>query len=732
MQTDRHVWIRARSQCQWEPALAGLGKPLLARIDAHRHRRGPYSGAGALARALAPDALDRCPDVVGRHDIELPALAPELRALVPGTRETLTSLADAEERTRFYPRARTTRLAHGLVEFLIEYLTATGRQGSALVVENADHADPTDAEFLTILVRRIDPRLLTVVVCSAQGDVWDNLAATLATYAEVVDIDIDGDVDGDARSASDDADAADYVAGDCTSDDPRLLAAYRAISPAARAALHDARADELAASNEASLRWGAIALHRERGSHPQGNGAQALEEALEDCVLLGYYEAVIDLGHRCLALLDWDREPDRCWMVCAKMATAFTVLDRPDEAAAVYDEACARTTLPSVHLQSAYGRAMLYTRFYEAERKDHAKAKAWINTAIAIASLYPERERRAYNLTFQENGLALVEMHMGDLGTSLRLVTEGLRRLEEELPDGRETLHRSVLRYNRAQLLTRLGPLEEALEAYTAVIAADPHHSEYWFERAAVQRKLGRLQEALADYDEAIRLSPPYPEPHYNRADLALELGDVDTALAELSYVLELDPSFVDAYLNRANALYELGDLDGAAADVATGLRVDPRQASLHCLRGLIALDQGDAGEARTAFDDALRLEPGLVAALSNRAILHFEAGNVEDAIADLTRASDLDPDPTLRLNRGVAFHEAGRWVEAIADLTAALEGAAEPGELLYRRGMSYRSNGEAALARADFEACLATGDSEYAGLAAGALARPLRGVTAG
>lgn len=717
MQTDRHVWIRAGSQREWEPTLAGLGTPPLATIDAHRHRRGPYSGAGALARALVPDALERRPDVVVRHDVELPALAPELRALVPGTRETLTSLADAEERTRFYPRARTTRLAHGMVEFLIEYLTATGRQGFVLVVENVDHADPTDAEFLTILVRRTDPRLLKVVLCSARGHVWDNLAATLATYADVVD------VHGDAGAPGDDADAAAFVAGDCTSDDPRLLVAYDALSPTERAALHDARADELAARKEASLRWGAIALHRERGSDPQGTGARALEEALEDCVLLGYYEAVVDLGRRCLALLDWDREPDRCWMACAKMATAFTVLDRPDEAAAVYDEACARTTLPSVHLQSAYGRAMLYTRFYEAERKDHAKAKAWINTAIAIASLYPERERRAYNLTFQENGLALVEMHMGDLETALQLVTEGLRRLEEELPDGRETLHRSVLRYNRAQLLTRLGPLEEALEAYTGVIAADPHHSEYWFERAAVQRKLGRLQEALADYDEAIRLSPPYPEPHYNRADLALELGDVDTALVELSYVLELDPSFVDAYVNRANALYELGDLDGAAADVATGLRVDPRQASLHCLRGLIALDQGDAGEARTAFDDALRLEPGLVAALSNRAILHFEAGDLEDAIADLTRATDLDPDPTLRLNRGVAFHEAGRWDEAIADLTAALEGTASPGELLYRRGMSHRSNGEPALARADFEACLATGDPEYAGLAAAELA---------
>ncbi|MGH3191706.1 MAG: hypothetical protein ACRDPY_29740 [Streptosporangiaceae bacterium] len=45
------------------------------------------------------------------------------------------------------------------------------------------------------------------------------------------------------------------------------------------------------------------------------------------------------------------------------------------------------TTLPSVHIQSAYGQAMLYTRFYDSARRDHRRALAWINTAIALSSL---------------------------------------------------------------------------------------------------------------------------------------------------------------------------------------------------------------------------------------------------------------------------------------------------------------------------------------------------------
>ena len=173
---------------------------------------------------------------------------------------------------------------------------------------------------------------------------------------------------------------------------------------------------------------------------------------------MGFYDAVIELGRRAWRCSTGTERPEDCWLVVAKVATALTALDRPDEAADLYDEACARSTLPSVHLQAAYGRAMLYTRFYDDERLDHQRAKAHINTAIAISSLLPDGERRAFNLTFNENGLALIEMHLGDIEEALRLVTAGLERLDDELGPDQQTLHRSVLRYNRAQLLTRLGP----------------------------------------------------------------------------------------------------------------------------------------------------------------------------------------------------------------------------------------------------------------------------------
>lgn len=688
---SRHL----RMSAPYPPDPAGLVcalglPPLLASASAHRRLRGPYTAAGTVVRALVPDALRRSPDLVARHDVEILTVAPELRASIACGQDTLTSLAAPQERTRCYPTARATRVAHGLTEFLGSSLQLRGEGPGTIVITDIDAADPTDAEWLAILLRRTDPALLRVVVAGR-----DRVPDALDPFTEPVP----AGVTPAQRPVQPDADpqslATAFVRGECLgadpdSDDPRLREAYEALHPDQRAALHDARADELEALDEPSLRLGAIVFHREQGSDLAAAVA-ALRAALEHCELIGCYDAVLDLAERALARLDWDTQPDECWLVSAKVSTALTALQRPDAAAEVYDEACARSALPSVHLQAAYGRAMLYTRFYDKPRQDHRKAKAWINTAIAISSLLPDEQQRAVNLTLHENGPALIEMYVGDAAEALRLVTAGLDRLNAELGADEQTLYRSVLRHDRAQLLAKLRRLDEAIAEYTRAIDADPHHSEYYLERADLYRRVGRTADALADYGAAMRLSPPYPEPYHNRGDLAMELGNVELALADFSYVLELDPDFRDAYVSRASIGFERGDLAGASADVASGLRLDPEQPHLHCLRGLIAQEQDRLDEARAAFDTALRLDPSLIAALAARATLAFDAGDAQAAIEDLTRALEISDDPALRANRSLAYEHVGRWQAAVDDCTKALEAGENDEELLARRARCLR-----------------------------------------
>ena len=114
-------------------------------------------------RTLVPEAVRRWPELTHAHQVELLSASPDLQDVIPATLQTLTSLAIPDERTRFYSRMRTARLAHGLVEFLNKHLRRLGGGPRLLVIDDVHQADPTDQEFLAVLVRRIHPGLLNVV-----------------------------------------------------------------------------------------------------------------------------------------------------------------------------------------------------------------------------------------------------------------------------------------------------------------------------------------------------------------------------------------------------------------------------------------------------------------------------------------------------------------------------------------------------------------------------------------
>ena len=368
------------------------------------------------------------------------------------------------------------------------------------------------------------------------------------------------------------------------------------------------------------------------------------------------------------------------------MTTSLAALGRPVEAETLYDEARATTSNPSVHLQAAYATAMLYTRHHRADQQDHERALGWINEAIAIASLNPDPRERTFQVVFNRNGLALIQVHRNHLPEALELVDDGLAELDRVLGAEEYRLHRSVLRYNRGQVYAGLGRIDDALADYTAVIGEDPNYAEYYFDRGNLLRRVGRDDEALADYEAAIRLSPPFPEVYYNRGDVKYSIGDYRGAMADFSYVLDLDPGYVDAYVNRANLLMELDRLDEAENDAVTGLLVDPDCAHLHCVVGQLATARGDHGPARAAFDAAIEADPALQAAWASRATLAFEQGNLTDALNDLDHALELGDSADLRSNRATVLAAAQRWSEALNEIEQALDMDPDDSELLEHR----------------------------------------------
>ncbi|HEY2578647.1 MAG TPA: tetratricopeptide repeat protein [Streptosporangiaceae bacterium] len=621
--------------------------------------------------------------------------------------QTLTDLASTEERTRFYPASRTERLSLGVAELLMDWARVKHPGGVVIAFRELDEADSTDRELVGVLVRRCDPSVVTVVA-EVQDDVSGRFGQALASHTSRV-----GWRPLDRPPIPSDADLAQlFIDSDGTSKNPVLHRAYLDLPPDERARRHTARAEALAALDEPMLRMGAIPYHLEHGTAPASVGAEAILAAADRCFDRGFYKGAAELFRRARRLISRAELPKKHLHITNRLSACASYMQLSEDAFSYLAELRRDFTDPSAHLASSYNMAMLYTRHLPQEDHDEDKALEWANAAIVIADHYPDPRQRAFLGAFMRNARALVEMHRGNLDGARSLVNEAMGILDVDLEPHEHLLHRSVLIYNRAQLLASLGDPAAALRDYDEIIRRDPNWGDYYYERAAVRRALEQHDEALADYATAIRLSPPTYEAHFSRADLLRELGDDDGALRDLDYALVLEPDHIESLVNRADLLLARGEAERAREDIDRGLTLDPFNVHLLSACGALLADCGDNEAAYASYTAALGQDPGFVPAWANRAVLSYSAGQAAAAADDLSHAIELDDNAALRANRAVALQDLGEHQRALEDLDAAVAtlGDQDP-DLFYRRGASRYTLGDLDGALADWRMHLAAYD---------------------
>ncbi|MDQ2958681.1 MAG: tetratricopeptide repeat protein [Actinomycetota bacterium] len=676
---------------------------LLARC--HRRLRGPYTGVDTLLAAILPDALERCPQLVAEHRLELLSSIPELHSIAGPPPATLASQSPFEQRTRFFSTGMVRCLNHGIVTFLRQYATlmrAAGQQLPILVFDGLSDAELTTQEFVALFLRRIPPELWAITVGSG-GNCNGMLTQALADYAERVEVSALPPRPGGSLAER----AAAFVASDGTSDDSGELAAYQQLDPVARILLHDQRADELGATEGPVNRF-TLCYHRQRGSDPDGLGVAAALATAEYCTSMGFSASVLEYAQLGRTLADPERDSESYRKLTHLLIAALITVNQTGEAAALCRELRHRYASPLVHMITSYLFAMINTRF--SKPRDHETAVEWQNNAIVIASLLPEEHQRLVMTGFHENGMALIEMHRGNLDTALALVDGAIARLDKHLGSDSWVVHRSQLLYNRTRLVNAMGRREEAYQGFSKLIEMDPYYTDYFYERAKVSRKRGDLESALEDYDLAIEMGPPFAEVFHNRGSLHLELGNVELALADFDFVVDMEPDDCETRLSRAELLFELDQLAAAAADLEHGLALLPDEPRMLCLRGMIRLAAGSPATARQDFDASLAVDPDYPAGLVNRAVAHYQLAQPAAAADDLTRALALvGDDPDLLLNRGLAYAAQGATDLAVSDYDHALAlPDADLGELRFQRGSCLVAAGRSAASFDDLQAAIA------------------------
>jgi tetratricopeptide (TPR) repeat protein len=94
-----------------------------------------------------------------------------------------------------------------------------------------------------------------------------------------------------------------------------------------------------------------------------------------------------------------------------------------------------------------------------------------------------------------------------------------------------------------------------------------------------------------------------------------------------------------------------------------------------HFNQGVANYNSGDYEQAIADYSKAIELDPDDATAYSNRGSAYKESGDLEQAIADYNKAIELDPDDgTVYNNRGNAYVDIGELEDAIADFEWYLE----------------------------------------------------------
>jgi tetratricopeptide (TPR) repeat protein len=168
----------------------------------------------------------------------------------------------------------------------------------------------------------------------------------------------------------------------------------------------------------------------------------------------------------------------------------------------------------------------------------------------------------------------------------------------------------AVAKSGRAEVLKALGRLEESLQAYDAVIAKHPEHVVAKNGHAEVLKALGRLDEALQTYDAVIAEHPWDVVAKNGRAEVLKALGRLDEALQAYDAVIVERPEDVVAKNGRACVLAVLNRLEEALVGLPTeNPRTEGEWIGYH-IRGTILMKKGDIEAAIRIFEDGLRNNP--------------------------------------------------------------------------------------------------------------------------
>jgi tetratricopeptide (TPR) repeat protein len=338
--------------------------------------------------------------------------------------------------------------------------------------------------------------------------------------------------------------------------------------------------------------------------------------------------------------------------------------------------------------------------------------------ALADANKIVELASETYKpLAYQVRGFVFVLME--DFKSAIADAT----KIIEAQADERTTVDGYSL---RALAYANAGESQKAIADYTKIIELQPNNADVYHNRANRRAYIQDYQAAMTDYTKALELDPNRADSYSSRAALRGIMGDAEgsradyqKAIALLSEKILQDPNKIEFYLGRALARSSIGEAEGVIEDVNKIKQLSRQQGSVigslleevdkfpalaYSQRAFNSLQSQNYQSAIADYTKAIELNPNVASSYLWRGIARSSLQDYQGAMADLNKAIELDPQNAYAYNRRATVRTILKdYQNAIADYNKSIALNPQDAFTYYSRGLLYNQVKDYQSAIADF-----------------------------
>jgi len=241
---------------------------------------------------------------------------------------------------------------------------------------------------------------------------------------------------------------------------------------------------------------------------------------------------------------------------------------------------------------------------------------------------------------------------------------------------------------------------------------------QVWAQRlvddATQKQKAGDLAGAVAGYKEFLKLHPEATPIHTNLGVALAGLGRYEEAVSEYKIALKQSPSLSAARLNLALAYYKMGYISEASTQLARVHRENPANMQAVQLLGDCYLRMGKNQETIQLLRPIAKDDPDdlAIAYMLGTALLRNKQRDEGAAVIDRILRNGDSAESHLLL--GMTKFEAMEYPQAIADLTKAAEINPQLPDVFSYLGQAQMASGDMKAARDDFEKELSVNPNDF------------------